>query len=158
MKSVLGISRDHYLRKPHYHSSRKPKVGNKWEIPLSPHPSGFERFHKRKSPLHSSWSAGAASWPLGRWFLVAGLLPGSVGELTSGCHPAHTVCPSGLQRARRVAVFSGGCGRETARTCAFGMGWGVNVNRVSKCIETASNGPGTPILRSVRLRKRIGGT
>ena len=61
-------------------------------------------------------------------------------------------------RARVARAALDGCGCETARSCASGMGWGVNVNRVSKCIETASNGPGTPILRSVRLRKRMGST
>eukprot|EP00966_Prymnesium_polylepis_P148592 3432620-Prymnesium_polylepis.1 len=32
----------------------------------------------------------------------------------------------------------GGCGPETARSYAFEMGWGVNVNRESKCLETTS--------------------
>ena len=31
---VLEITRVHYFRKPTQHPPRKPKVGNKWEIPL----------------------------------------------------------------------------------------------------------------------------
>ena len=54
----------------------------------------------------------------------------------------------------KLSCALGWCDGETARTCASGMGWGVNVKIVSKCIETASNGPGTPILRSVRLRNK----
>ena len=33
--AVLSIYRVHLFRKPHHYTSKKPKVGNKWEIPLS---------------------------------------------------------------------------------------------------------------------------
>ena len=73
-----------------------------------------------------------------------------------------TECARGASTVKRQSFYHfkplGGCGRETARTCAFGMGWGVNVTKVRKCVETASSGPVTPIPRSVRLRKRMGGT
>ena len=36
--SVLGIYREHSFREHHYPPPRKPKVGTKWEIPLSHHP------------------------------------------------------------------------------------------------------------------------
>ena len=132
---MLSISRVHTFGKPIHLSPRKPKVGNKWGIPLSQLPSSTQSHmgtpQDRSAAGRQRPARGGAAEPclrlcvsdkrtidcssFHRLFLqpelswrppTAAVMCGPM--VTRRHHPEHAVCPSGLQRAppRRCVAAS----------------------------------------------------